>query len=93
MTDLYLHARKGNPSRFTWLREAQQRQVNILAVLLLRDAELKNLEVLAADHQRASSSRGGQLLHVAHQAVKNLEDITSNKDKTNIKTVLCAVRV
>lgn len=64
-------------SQLTWLGEAQQRQVNILAVLLARDDEVKNLEVLAADHQRASSGRGGQFLHAAHQTVKNLEGTIS----------------
>lgn len=64
--------------RFTWLGEAQQGQVNILAVLLARDDEVKNLEVLAADDQWASSSCRGQFLHAAHQAVKNLKGTTSN---------------
>lgn len=69
-------AREHKASLFTWLGKAKQRQVNILAVLLVGDDEVKNLEVLAADDQRASSSRRGQFLQVAHQAVKNLEDIT-----------------
>lgn len=68
--------REHEASQFTWLGEAQQRQVNILAVLFVRDDEVKNLEVLAADDQRPSGSRGGQFLHVAHQAVKDLEDTT-----------------
>lgn len=38
----------------TWLGEAQQGQVNIQAVLFTRYDEMKNLEVLAVNDQRAS---------------------------------------
>lgn len=81
--------REHKACQFTWLGEAQQRQVHILAVLLVRDDEVKNLEVLAADDQRTSSRRGGQFLHVAHQAVKNLEDITLNKNKIIRQNMTC----
>lgn len=70
-------------SGFTWLGEAQQGQVDVLAFLLARDDEVKNLEVLAADDQRgSSSSRGGggrQFLHTAHQTVENLGETASPK--------------
>lgn len=57
----------------TWLGETQQGQVNILAVLFTRYDEMKNLEVLAVNDQRASWGGGWLFLHAAHQTVEKLE--------------------
>lgn len=62
----------------TWLGEAQQGQVNILAVLFTRYDEMKNLEVLAVNDQGASWGGGRLFLHGAHQTVEKLEK-THNK--------------
>lgn len=54
-----------------WLGETLQGQVDIVALPLPGDDEVKDLEVLAADEQRASRGRGGLHLHAEHQTVKH----------------------
>lgn len=58
--------------KFTWLGEALQGQVDVVALPLPRHDKVKNLEVLAANEQRTSRGCGGLFLHAAHQAVKHL---------------------
>lgn len=58
--------------QLTWLGEALQGQVNILALPLSRYDKVKNLEVLAVDDQRTARRCGRLFLHTAHQAVKHL---------------------
>lgn len=44
----------GIGTQLTWLGEALQGQVNIVAFPLSRNEEVKNLEVLTVDEQRTS---------------------------------------
>lgn len=59
-------------TRFTWLGETLQGQVNIVALPLSRYDQMKNLEVLAVNDQRVTWGCRGLFLHTAHQTVKHL---------------------
>lgn len=56
----------------TWSCQTYQRYVHIMAVSFLRDDQLDDLEVLAADQQWATSGSGCLLLNRGNLAVKNL---------------------
>lgn len=57
----------------TWPCKAYQRDVHVMAVSLLWDDKLQQLKVLAANKQRASSSRCCLFFNGGNLTVKNLQ--------------------